>query len=179
MKVIFLDMDGVLNSMRSDLGLDKYVNGVKQYGLDPASVGILKRLCMISNAVIVISSTWRRGKLPGWFIEMFKFYGWDNAPVIDVTPRVSDGYRGEEVKMWLDDHHDVSSYVILDDGTDFYEDQSFVKCSPLNGFGVDEYLQCLQILAPDHHLTIDFTAEISFYTARPIGRTPRTSCLDN
>jgi hypothetical protein len=174
MKVIFLDIDGVLNSIRSGIGLTGFEGDDKQHGLDPTSVGLLKELCRISGAVIVISSTWRKGRTYDWFIEMFKNFDWIDAPVIDVTPVVSDGFRGEEVKRWLYAHPEVTDHIILDDSRDFFKNQPWIYCEPVNGFGIREFVQALKILAPEHETTLDLTKEVAFYDTVTPGRMPRT-----
>ena len=74
MKIIFLDIDGVLNSETwarlMKFGCTPKVNQFKfkndkgkEYAklarLDPSSVNLLNDLCKMTKAKVVISSTWR------------------------------------------------------------------------------------------------------------------------
>ena len=136
MKVIFLDIDGVLNSEKTCKEWhDKTGKGGYGGWLDEEDVctdenikwGIdlfsnLKKIVDETGAVIVISSTWRRHFSIKKFKEMFSVYGWDNAPIIEKTCYVVHGNRGSEVQSWMQGK-DITSYVILDDSTDFLEEQ--------------------------------------------------------
>ena len=137
-KIIFLDIDGVLNTqdwhsrMTKDIPKDEF-----GYAFDPVAVANLARIIEKTDAVIVISSSW-------------KFYGvaklrqmWKirNLPgtILDITPNtVSDEVllnanldemelgvcRGNEIKEWLSKHKgEVSNYVIIDDFDDMLPEQ--------------------------------------------------------
>lgn len=56
MRIIFLDIDGVLTSLRTCTTLD---GGGLWTEFDPVGVAIIKRLCENHNYKIVISSTWK------------------------------------------------------------------------------------------------------------------------
>jgi hypothetical protein len=55
-KVIFLDVDGVLNGERVILSSPDN-RGFSH--LDPISIGLVRQLCRTFEAKIVVSSTWR------------------------------------------------------------------------------------------------------------------------
>ncbi len=124
MKVVFLDIDGVLNR-----GLGK---------LDPVLVGYLNEITFKSGAMIVVHSSWRYGH-PLWRLQAMLRAEGVRGPVYDVCPvprdvAVKDGhflvgesgwsvFRGAiksqderciAIQRWLDEHA-VESYVILDD----------------------------------------------------------------
>jgi hypothetical protein len=132
MKIIFLDIDGVLNVM--GLGRD-------QYGslFHSEFVENLREIIEQTGAKIVISSTWRFAGL-----EQMKAMWLDrNLPgeVIDITidcyQLVNEGSaefydtvkRGHEIQEWIDSHKGIESYVILDDDNDFLTSQrgNFVR----------------------------------------------------
>ena len=48
--------------------------------------------------------------------------------LLDMTPK-NRGLtsRGTEIKQWLEDHPEITEYIILDDGTDFLEGQPLFK----------------------------------------------------
>ena len=132
MKIIFLDIDGVLNVIPE--GYDEY-GGIFHSNF----VDNLKRIIDETGAKIVISSTWRFGGLER-MQDMWKFR---NLPgeVIDITidcyQIVEEGRaeffdqveRGHEVQEWIDSHSGIESYVILDDDNDFLTSQrgNFVR----------------------------------------------------
>ena len=129
MKVIFLDIDGVLNSK-------KYITSMKdlwddpKYQMDPLAVARLNRITDTTGADIVVSSTWRLAfthhldKLQ----DCMASYG-ITGRVIGMTPDlVAMDYnlymakptRGGEIDQWLFDNTNpmAKDYVIvLDDET--------------------------------------------------------------
>ena len=44
-------------------------------------------------------------------------------------PSSKNGFRGDETKEWLANHPQVERYAILDDGSDFHEDQPHFKAT--------------------------------------------------
>ena len=127
MKVIFLDIDGVLNL---------YCESRDEYGccFHRHLVENLKRLIDETGAKIVISSTWR---FSGLLImkEMWEKRGLPGE-VVGITPNFMKHYgttlcRGKEIDSYLEENKDITSYVILDDDTDMEEHQMdrFVKTS--------------------------------------------------
>lgn len=60
--------------------------------------------------------------------------------------------RGDEVKMWLNDHPEVTNYVIIDDRTDFLEEQldHFVQVDPYYGLTDDNVNKAKNILNNDN-----------------------------
>lgn len=132
MKVIFLDIDGVLNVCYPEHD---------EYGriFHPNFVDNLKRVIDETGAKIVISSTWRYGGLQ----RMKDLWEKRNLPgeVIDITPDCNDLFnegsfvfldqieRGHEVEYWLNEHPEVERYVIFDDDNDFLPHQrgNFVR----------------------------------------------------
>lgn len=120
MKVLFLDVDGVLNHEAV------YLEGGTHPRLDAACLARLKRVLEITGAVIVLSSSWR------FYIadrHLAPAFDWAGIPRwIDVTPRAPDGHRGTEVAAWLREHQlrervAVERYAIIDDDSDFLPSQ--------------------------------------------------------
>lgn len=147
-KIIFLDIDGVLNSI--DLSLYKRSSEVEPTRLlnnvDPIRVGILKWIVDMTDAKIVISSSWRHGKTPDWFIGFFEGFNWCFPPVIGCTPDL-DGIRGEEVKTYLDaNYNEPPPHVIFDDDSDFYEDQPFIHVSRITGLSLKHAIKAIDYL---------------------------------
>jgi hypothetical protein len=165
-KVIFLDIDGVLNSTE----WCKAGNGFghpppkrakctrERLRWCPDMVKRLKWIIDCTDAKIVISSSWR-GYGPmavrKWR-AMFRTYGWRNAPVIGETPvlghKTESGIlvaklRGDEVAAWIASHtHVVDNYVCLDDGGDFRPDQPLVQTTMERGLTADDATRCVELL---------------------------------
>lgn len=161
MKVIFLDIDGVLNSEKTckdwhkKTGKGGYGGWFNEddvcthenvlWGID--LFNNLKTIVDQTGAVIVISSTWRKHFSLSKFKEMFSVYGWNNPPIIDKTGNHIHRHRGCEIKSWLDGR-DVKSYVILDDDTDFLPEQLpfFVNTDGRIGLSEGDATKAIEIL---------------------------------
>ena len=112
MKVIFLDVDGVLNSAQ-----DGYSIRLKT----DSHLKILQYIVKETGAKIVLSSSWRIGFTPASknLLARFKEYGLE---IMDCTPEMSDLCRGDEIRKWLNDtDYTVENFVILDDEANMAE----------------------------------------------------------
>jgi hypothetical protein len=134
MRIVFLDMDGVLNSV-------DFFDGARQESpthdeheapdpksliwwtrmVDPLAVKRLNQILADTEAKVVISSSWRYHVTADRMQEVLEDKGFVGE-VISRTPRQSDsGYRsetrGHEIERWLVDnkHLGVEGFVILDD----------------------------------------------------------------
>jgi HAD domain in Swiss Army Knife RNA repair proteins len=106
MKVIFLDIDGVLNCENTP-------NPRKfPYIVDAALLGRLRQLLEQTGASVVLSSTWRYDPAG---IFSATHYG---IPFIDVTPDLPTEPRCKEILRWLRQNPEVSRYVVIDDEDD-------------------------------------------------------------
>jgi hypothetical protein len=137
-KIVFLDIDGVLNTrdwhsrMTKDTPRDEF-----GWVFDPVAVENLAHIINETGANIVVSSSWK-------YLGMTKLKEmWDirNLPgdLLDITPNtISDEIllnanldeielgvcRGNEIKEWLSKHKgEVSNYVIIDDFDDLLPEQ--------------------------------------------------------
>lgn len=133
-KVVFLDIDGVLNPFnRPELSGFQYTEEYRRILQDLAQVGIddpfapflrrenikeLNDLLEQTGAKVVISSTWRILNTLPEIKTMFAYFGFRfNNRIIGTTPNL-DAIRGTEISFWLDKHKEVGSFVILDDDSD-------------------------------------------------------------
>lgn len=144
MKVIFLDIDGVLNSK----AYDQKRNINEQSNIDETRLPLIKKIVDATNAHIVLSSTWREHwdkeqenrDLDGQYIHrLFSKYGLD---IYDKTPILGHrAKRKDEIKQWLKNSSvPVESFVIIDDyrfGWEEYSEQ-FVKTEPIFGLGIEK-----------------------------------------
>lgn len=118
MKIIFLDIDGVLTSLRTCTALD---GGGMWTEFDPVGVAIIKRLCENHNYKIVISSTWRWGNVDKLHQQLEKH---DLKKFLhkDWKTDLLNTNRGAEVQKWLNEHPGTE-YLIFDDDSDFTDEQ--------------------------------------------------------
>jgi uncharacterized protein (UPF0371 family) len=127
MKIIFLDIDGVLNSLMGNK-IANVFNRTKNRPdseINSHNLDILRLIIHYTDAKIVISSSWRKSKQFDYNVDNFKKLfaklGWEDCPIIAVT-QSSSGYRGEEVALFLDEislTQNIEDYIILDDDSDF------------------------------------------------------------
>ena len=140
MKIIFLDIDGVLNSRRYDVHRKE-----NEGNIDVTRLVILKQLIEKTNARIILTSSWRCHWDPNGentdetgkeLIETFARYG---IELYGKTPQINDD-RAEEIRVWLNGHSDVDGFVIFDDiklGWGELE-PNVVKTDPRIGCGLEQ-----------------------------------------
>lgn len=148
--VIFLDFDGVLNSLRSALAF----GGTNRMQFDSVAVNLVARLAREADANVVVSSAWRIGSDVMELRSILRAYSASLAArVIDKTPQGCNG-RGAEIAEWMASNPDKHnrSFVILDDDSDMLDGQlpHFVQTRHRDGFGVPEYLRAMRVIAPNH-----------------------------
>lgn len=143
MKVIFLDIDGVLNSedlARRRIEHDKLWNDQKNevYDfIDENAVKIVTDICQKYDIKLVISSSWRSWTLEDTINDFsqprYKILHPLIKYIIGVTPRIYIEYedgssehveRGIEIKDWLEKHNDIETYCIIDDDCDMLQEQT-------------------------------------------------------
>ena len=128
MKVLFLDIDGVVNRA----GTRQRYRGFM--GIDPFLASMVGKIILDTGAAVVLTSTWRHFQGGREEVDRHVY------KTFDVTPIADTGFRGEEVKMWLDEHPEVTRYAIVDDDSDFYADQPLFKTNWQTGI-TDEVAQ--------------------------------------
>lgn len=117
MKVIFLDVDGVLNCTKTERQIHK------MRFVDTRKMLRVREICERTGAKVVISSSWRDGALEDanpWDKHMWKAlideFDRHRIPVIGMTPFAPDRWRGDEINMWLKlQEEPVKDFVIVDD----------------------------------------------------------------
>lgn len=126
-KVLFLDIDGVVNSRATTSFRNKL------YPLDPHMAFMVGKIQLGTDCDVVLSSSWRHHP------DGVKAVEDSIVKIIDKTPTVSAGVRGHEIQAWLDLHPEVTTYAILDDDSDMLENQmpNFFKTTFQNGLTED------------------------------------------
>lgn len=144
MKILFLDIDGVLNSRE----YDRKRNWNEQTDIDETRLPLVKEIIDKTGAKIVLISTWRNHwdrdeslcDEDGMYINrLFSKYG---LAICDKTPDLGLlSKRKDEVKAWLAEHTgEVESFVILDDYRFGWDDLSdfYIHTNPNYGLGLEE-----------------------------------------
>ena len=129
-RIIFLDIDGVLNCKRTP-------NPRKlPYIVDPPLLERFKRLVQRADAEVVLSSTWRYDPA-----GLFSAKHW-GVPFIDVIPDMPDKPRRDEIMAWLTGHSDVACFAVLDDDDDELDQLPLFQ--PSGSMGItDKIAECL------------------------------------
>jgi hypothetical protein len=110
MKVIFLDIDGVLNCKQTP-------NPRKfPFIVDPVLLKRLTDLLELTDAQVVLTSNWRYDPA-GMFSA--KHY---SIPFIDTTPDLPNEPRRNPILDWLRRHPDVERFIVIDDEDDELDD---------------------------------------------------------
>ncbi len=150
-KIIFLDVDGVLNYTLWYIDDRNPGNLNGEEDVDPLCIERINRLCQETDAKIVISSDWRIDS--SWQRRLERA---GLKYIIDKTPITIFGSygscyhftRGEEIQMWLEWHPEVENYVIIDDRIDFTEEQKphFVQINSYRGLSDEDCILAKNIL---------------------------------
>lgn len=118
MRVLFLDIDGVLND--SDfIHHSKYPHLDTLDHLNPECITHLNTIVDRTDCVIVISSTWRILHSLEHIVSLLSEKGFRHpARIIDMTD-TDRGIRGQQIHRWLLAHQGlVAGMCILDDDSD-------------------------------------------------------------
>ena len=164
-KILFLDIDGVLNTERQhDRCVNEGIVPVDNFGyaFDPVAVANLEWIVQETGAEIVISSSWKLWGL-GAMQRMWTRRGLPGK-VIDITPSTESdemllsvdlvymdipAIKGSEIKEWLSAHgKNVSRYAILDDEQEMLPEQQshFVRTNPAVGITEEATEKAITIL---------------------------------
>lgn len=164
MKVIFLDIDGVLNTHRFFEEQLENHNGIIPEGVDfqtnfdPLAMKNLQEIVELTDAKIVVSSTWRTSRDMPYNSSYRRL--WEaiiknltsvgiHREIIDITPYLKgDVTRGQEIKEWLKDKNNIESFVIIDDDRDMDEltETNLAWCKGLDGINEEVKNRAIEIL---------------------------------
>jgi hypothetical protein len=145
MKILFLDIDGVLNSSRSAVAFGGYPHSFSPEDMlkfDNIAIALIRRLCKETRCEIVLSSSWRYDITAEDAAKAL------SLPIIDVTPILSNTSRGFEINAWMAKHPDVQCYAIVDDIAAMLDFQKpfFVKTNNEEGLTLINYLDLKYVL---------------------------------
>lgn len=140
MNIVFLDIDGVLNS---DLWIktSSFKKGSAPYNqFDPRNIKLLNRLLKETQAKIVLTSTWRLHHTLEEMNAIFSTLQLEST-IIGMTPDLKKAspamLRGNEILQWCMDNEPIlgctykqyRQYIILDDHTDmlYWQRNHFIQ----------------------------------------------------
>ena len=150
MKIIFLDIDGVLNNKWFFEKREPDAPEFGEHDIDIENIYYLNRLVKETGALLVISSSWRNG-YPLTDIQRFLEKNGFKYPerVIGTTMSDTKLVRGGEIKKWLD-LTGVEKFVILDDDSDMGEViDNLVQTQYEDGLTSVEMFKAIEILGKE------------------------------
>lgn len=158
MKIIFLDIDGVLNGYGEDYDYEGIEGapdstGCTQHLLSRHLIDNFNYLVKYTGAKVVVSSTWRLGETVGSMQSIFDSVGIE-CEVVGLTGRDSSSIRGVEIFKWIKDniedvpYHSYNDYVIIDDDSDMllWQKDNFVNTKGERGLTRGDMWKAITIL---------------------------------
>jgi len=131
MKIIFLDIDGVLNSFEKLTDPEATKKNkwnptlLQRFGINlevfPEHVKRLNKITKATDAKLVMSTSWRIGDLEWWAELVILLHNSGvKGFILGRTPNGRYKNRGNEIRAWLKEHRDenIESFIILDDDGD-------------------------------------------------------------
>jgi len=145
MKILFLDIDGVLNSTRTLAAFGDYPHSFSASDMekfDDVAIALIRRVCIDTSCEIVLSSSWR---IDHTCVQAA--YALD-LPIIDSTPILNNTARGFEINAWLSYNPKVECYAIVDDIDAMLDFQKpfFVQTDANVGLTLENYWDLKRIL---------------------------------
>ena len=155
MKVIFLDVDGVLCTPLSVALSNLLRLPMDRQLFDPAALFWLRRLVKTTGAAVVLSSSWREELYRDEPVcravidNLYRALARNHTPITDVTPLLEQGGKGAEIAAWLE-CHPCRGYAVLDDRDCFGAapavGEHWIQVPPERGLRYREYLAARQLL---------------------------------
>ena len=161
-RVIFLDVDGVLNS---NFWNDSHQREISDGTLvDMEKIKLLSMLVKRTNAIIVLHSGWKY-----WFDQdlkplrheaenLAKLFRQEELSIVDKTPDHSTDeiqrnrkfslVKASEIMAWLAEHKDVVKWIVIDD-LDLHNaeiERHQVKTDPSIGLTIDDVCMAEKML---------------------------------
>jgi len=173
LKIIFLDIDGVMNSDLFSQKRNQEQRKKKRYkgdNIDEQCVEYLNELIKDTGAKVVISSSWRKDGIDYCrkHLEAKGFVG----EIIDITPnlRHEGCLRGNEIYHWINKNteilgvkngSDFKEYVIFDDDSDMllWQQDNFILVDSHCGLTPNQCYRAKFILCRDMTFSDSFNSD--------------------
>lgn len=158
--ILFLDCDGVINTIDSGLVGKKQnnelvIDGVRQpfvwYKRD--LIPNINALCDRYSLKVVVSSTWRKDHPINYFKTLCHYMGL-TIQVIDYTTshtveydREVNDLRSNQISLWLNENKDiVDDYLVIDDmvGAGHSHKDRFIQTDSIVGFDKKCYMDTIK-----------------------------------
>lgn len=167
MKIVFLDIDGVMATDRAVITEGNTLD--IRYSLDEAAVTMIGRLAEVDPSLrFVISSDWRevlpreelyeRLRAKGFVGQFHDDWRTPSIRSAEVTkwcadnPKARYAERGIEVSVWLARHSDVTGYICIDDRKPKFSRSPHLLVHvkvPEDGFSVRNFHEACSMLFGD------------------------------
>lgn len=153
MKIIFLDIDGVLNSEQFFKALYRDKNYAFKEFCPIACSNLIEILVEIPDVKIVVSSTWRIGRTIQELEDiLFNNAGVPRGTVIGKTSEVRNR-RGAQIEDWIKEETNpvAERFVILDDDSDMkpYMDR-LVRTNGRHGLQLEDARRAVRLLGGEY-----------------------------
>jgi len=145
MKIIFLDVDGVLNNDDTTSTHGVFV------GWDKRCVDRLNHIIRKTDAAVVISSSWRMHRSMNEIIHLFNVEMGIRGTILGSTPIQNVEERGAEIGAWMKffkkkTGRDIDRFVIIDDVDPLMFRDHWIEtdtCIGLTNKDVEQAVRCL------------------------------------
>lgn len=132
MNILFLDIDGVLNSGRTFAAFGAYplsVRGADRRMFDEVAISLVRGVVRAAGAKIILSSAWRLTE------DLQEMADGLDLPIIGKTPHIPEACRGAEIDDWMRLNPGVERYAILEDLETMlpHQEPYVVRTSPQDG----------------------------------------------
>lgn len=165
MKAIFLDIDGVLNCYATNKDICSKSRCQNYIGIDKDKTKRLARIVKETNAILILSSSWKIGWEPNkkydnpddiilyyhakYLNNHLKKKG--KLFITDKTRERDLYYRGAGIKSYLNLHPEITDWIVLDDEIfiDFQEEgimPHLIKINPIYGLTDDDAVAAIKML---------------------------------
>lgn len=178
-RVVFLDVDGVLNSKTHGFlhGFGDTLKVNKDGDLESTKLSLemfnlLNTLCFRSKASVVMTTSWRtefHGSNPEFWNQLFKKMANSQnnksfVNVVGVTQDLSLNKleRGDEVRLWLNENDWVDEFVLLDDLNDCWfpsQLHRLVNTDDMHGLSLLNLKEALELFNLDTNFLSKFFDE--------------------
>jgi hypothetical protein len=138
---LFLDFDGVINVFYQE-GTEAYKKKIKESGnsfdfADRKAVERLNRFCEDYPVQVIISSSWRFGRLKGCTAYLKQAGLKDEKIIADTTQTASYQEREADIEQYLLAHPDFSGFLIFDDMDMPHFEDYLVQTDPFKGWNAE------------------------------------------